>query len=83
MSDLINLGDVVIATHKESGEPKKDKHGRQMYYMKISLPKGMNEVTLKSGDYINFRDVSDEEVEEMPDWKRKVIQLKSWCGLGK
>jgi hypothetical protein len=82
MSDLVNLGDVLISTDKETELPKKDKNGRQMYYLKVSLPKGVDQITVKSGDYLNFRDVSDEEVEDMPEWKRKVVQLKAWCKLG-
>ena len=79
-ANTINLGDICLSTiEKGSDVPKLDKQGRQQYYLKVGkLPEGVTEIVLKEGDYINFRQVTEAEVAQMPEWKQKIIQLKSW-----
>lgn len=77
----VTLGDILEQIDKESGQPKLDKLGRKTYSLKCYIPPDVGSITLKNGDYINFRQLSDQEVTEMPAWKQPLAQLKVWIGL--
>lgn len=76
----VTLGDVCLQLD-ENGSEKKDKQGRVQYALKVYIPDDVGQIVLKNGDYINFRQLTEAEVAEMPDWKQKIAQLKAWIGL--
>lgn len=77
----VTLGDICRNVDKDTGEQKLDKQGRETYSLKCWIPADVGTITLKNGDYINFRQLTDAEVAEMPEWKQKIAQLKCWIGL--
>ena len=79
----VTIGDVLQSTKKDTGEPMLTKDGLQQYSLQVWLPDDVKEVTLKKGDYINFRQLSDEDVEKMPDWKKPLAQIRAWVYVDK
>ena len=78
----ITLGDVLISTDKD-GSFEQDANGTpKRYHLKVFLPEDVDGVTLKSGDYINFRILEEQDFEKMPDnvkkWKEPLAQLRAW-----
>ena len=81
--NTVTLGDVLISTDKGNDEPKKTKEGCQMYHLKVYLPDDVESITLRKGDFLNFRDITEEELQQMPEWKRGLAQIKCWFSLPK
>lgn len=87
----ITLGDVVKSTDKASGAPKQlEKDGEMLdsFSLKVYIPEdvdqagiGQPSIILTKDMYINFRVHSGKEIEDMPDWKKAVAQLKAWINL--
>jgi hypothetical protein len=85
----VTLGDVMIRTDKDTGKPTKEVDGTPAeYFLKVWIPDDVDEagigqasIVLTKDRYINFRLLEDKEVQDMPEWKRKVAQLKAWIGI--
>lgn len=87
----VNIGDVLKSTEKGSDIAKQvEKDGQKLdsFSLKVYIPDdvdqagiGQPSLVLRRDDYINFRVPSDKEVEQMPDWKKKVAQLKAWINF--
>lgn len=75
----ISLGDVLISTDRKTGDFEKDENGNpKRFYLKVYLPEDVDEVVLKSGDYVNFKLVDRETLDKMPDWKKDLVALSAW-----
>jgi hypothetical protein len=87
----VTLGDVIVRTDKETGKPTKELDGTPVeYFLKCWIPNDVDEagigepsIVLTKDRYINFRLLEEKEVNEMPEWKRAVAQLKAWISLKK
>ena len=77
----VTIGDLVASTDRETQEQKQTKEGCNMYHLQVYLPDGVDEIVLKKGDYINARELTEEEIKKMPDWKQQIVQLKFWVPL--
>ena len=87
----VTLGDVLIKTDKTTGEFKANADGvPEEYYLKCWVPDDVDEagigcanIIIRRDDYLNLRLPTDDEIKDMPDWKKKVAQLKCWKSLVK
>lgn len=87
----VNIGDVLKSTEKGTDNAKQiEKDGQMLdtFSLQVYIPTDVDQagigepsIILKKGDYVNFRVPSDKEVDQMPDWKKKVVQLKAWLNL--
>ena len=81
--NTITLGDMLISTDRKTGQYETDANGNpKKFHIQVYLPEDVDSVELKSGDYINFRVLEDEDFEKMPEkvrsWKEPLAQLRAW-----
>lgn len=87
----VTLGDVLIKTDKKTGEYKQNPEGvPEEYYLKCYVPDDVDEanigepnIIIRRDDYLNLRLPTEQEVKEMPDWKKPLAQLRVWKSLFK
>lgn len=60
------------------------------YNLKVWIPDdvdqagiGQPSLVLTKESYLNFRQLSEEDLGKMPDWKKEIAQLSCWMMLGK
>lgn len=88
--NTISLGEVLTQVDRQTGKIEQNEDGVPTnYYMKVWIPDDVDQgnvgggsLILKSGDYLNFRLVREDEREKMPDWKKPIAQLKAWIKVG-
>jgi len=85
----VTLGDVLIKTDKATGQYEQDANGvPKEYYLKCYVPDDVDEagigepnIIIKRDDYLNLRLPTEDEVKDMPDWKKPIAQLRCWKSL--
>jgi len=81
----LTLGEMIQKTDRQTNAVIEGE-----FYMKVYIPDDVDEakigspsIVITKDEYINFRVPSNEEVEKMPEWKQKIIQLVCWKMLKK
>ena len=85
----VTLGDVLIKTDKTTGQYEQTEDGTpKEYYLKCYVPDDVDEagigepnIIIKRDDYLNLRLHDDNEIKDMPDWKKPIAQLRCWKSL--